>query len=212
VGSALGFFTAPRAFDVVRSHKQALETIDLVVVERIFAQLEREGAEALQAGSDGEPVCYARSVDMRFVGQGSETNLSLSESELAGLSRQRLRARFDGEYARLYGRTYPESPVELVNFRVRASLPERLLELPRLAARAEGGDPKGVRRAYSALAGEFIEFTVHDRYRLAAGQRLAGPAIIEERESTVVLDSDASASVDEYGFLWIDMTPSGGAA
>ena len=90
---------------------------------------------------------------------------------------------------------------------VRASLPERLLKLPRLEG--AGGSledaVKGKRKAYSGMAGDFIPYTVYDRYRLGAGAAFRGPAIIEERESTVILGEDASVSVDEYGFLWIEM-------
>ena len=64
---------------------------------------------------------------------------------------------------------------------------------------------RGQRPAYSGLTGDFIEHTVYDRYKLFAGAKFKGPAIVEERESTVVVGEDASASVDEYGFLWIDL-------
>ena len=113
---------------------------------------------------------------------------------------------YDELYQRLYGRTYPESPVEFVNFRVRASLPVRLLELPRLPDRGGrlGDAIKGERPAYSGPAGDFIPFTVYDRYRLFPGAAFSGPAIIEERESTVIVDEEAKVRVDEFGFLWIE--------
>jgi len=67
------------------------------------------------------------------------------------------------------------------------------------------GAVKGQRPAYSALARDFISHTVYDRYQLFAGAKFKGPAIVEERESTVVVGEDATARVDEYGFLWIDL-------
>ena len=118
-----------------------------------------------------------------------------------------MRARFDAVYEKLYGRTYPESPVELVNFRVRARLPDRPLQLPRPARRTVALERaiKGLRQAYSGLSKGFIAHTVYDRYGLAPGARFPGPAIVEEKESTVVVGEDASASVDEHGFLWIEL-------
>ncbi|MFQ5433336.1 MAG: hydantoinase/oxoprolinase family protein, partial [Anaerolineae bacterium] len=103
-----------------------------------------------------------------------------------------------------------ESSVEFVNFRVRAGLPVKLLELPRLdpstALRASLADAvKGERPAYSGIARDFIPFTVYDRYKLFPGAQFYGPAIIEERESTVIVGEDAQVSVDEYGFLWIEL-------
>ena len=210
VGSALGFFTAPRAFDLARSHKTALDGADFAAIETLFRELEADGEATLrQAGAEG-PIEFARSIDARFIGQGSETNLPIDERDVRALDAAALRRRFDEAYQRLYGRTYPQSPVEFVNFRVRASLPVKPLELPQHAAPAGArlaDAKKGERRAYSPIAREFIAHAVYDRYRLFAGAQIAGPAIIEERESTVLLGEDASARVDAYGFLWIDLPP-----
>jgi N-methylhydantoinase A len=97
--------------------------------------------------------------------------------------------------------------VEFVNFRVRASLPVRPLRLPRLAGRGGRVENavKGERPAFSGMACDFIPFTVYDRYRLFPGAAFSGPAIVEERESTVIIGEDARAEVDEFGFLWIDL-------
>ncbi len=207
VGSALGFFTAPRAFDLVRSHKVALAEVDFEEIEDIFRKLEAEGARTLQQSGSPAEVLYERSVDMRFVGQGSETNVALPEKDVRGMARETVRSRFDEIYKKLYGRTYPDSPVEFINFKVRAKLPERLLELPR-APKGPGkleGAVKGMREAFSGVAREFIPYTVYDRYSLFPGASFQGPAIIEERESTLVVGEDTSVSVDDYSFLWIDL-------
>jgi N-methylhydantoinase A len=208
VGSALGFFTAPRAFDLARSHKTPLEGADLAALEALFRELEAEGEATLrQAGAEG-PIGFTRSVDARFIGQGSETKLPIAEGDLRALDALTLRRRFDEAYQRLYGRTYPESPVEFVNFRVRASLPVKTLELPRRAAPAGArlaDARKGERPAYSALARDFVPHAVYDRYRLFPGAGFAGPAIVEERESTVIVGEDAQARIDDQGFLWIDL-------
>ncbi len=207
VGSALGFFTAPRAFDLVRSHKVSLEEANFEEIEKLFQEMEAEGARTLQKAGSGEEVRFERSVDMRFVGQGSETNLPLEGNDFTKLTREEIRKNFDSIYEKLYGRTYPESPVEFINFKVRALLPERLLKLPRL--KNEGGKLedaiKGKRPAYSGIAKDFIPFIVYDRYKLFPGAQFKGPAIVEERESTVIIGEDASVRVDEYGFLWVDI-------
>jgi N-methylhydantoinase A len=204
VGSALGFFTAPRAFDLVRSHKTPFATADFAALEALFRELETEGERTLRkAGAEG-PIGFARSVEARFIGQGSETSLPVPERDFARLDAGTLRRRFDETYARLYGRTYPEAPVEFVNFCVRASLPVKLLALPRLAHQGRAADAvKGERKAYCGSAREFLPHAVYDRYRLAPDNEIAGPAIFEERESTIIIGAGAHARVDEYGFLWI---------
>jgi N-methylhydantoinase A/oxoprolinase/acetone carboxylase beta subunit len=207
VGSALGFFTAPRAFDLVRSHKVSLDDADLADIEEIFKGMEAEGARTLEKGGTTREIQYDRSLDMRFLGQGSETNIAIDNGDFSNADKDKIRRLFDEIYKKLYGRTYPDTPVEFINFRVRVSLPKKLLQLPKWTGRGNSIENavKGKRKAYSAIVGDFIDYTVYDRYALSTGVKFEGPAIIEERESTVVVGEDASVSVDEYGFLWIEL-------
>jgi len=64
---------------------------------------------------------------------------------------------------------------------------------------------KGERPAFSIIQKDYIPFTVYDRSKLFANAEFPGPAIIEERESTIVIGEDASARVDEFGFVWIEL-------
>ena len=206
VGSALGFFTAPRAFDLVRSHKVSLKDADFAQIEEIFQGMEREGASVLQKAETGEEIQFDRSLDMRFIGQGSETNLPIPNRNFTEWTREEIRHLFDEAYKALYGRTYLESEVEFVSYRVRARLPQRMLNLPKIERKVSSaeGAMKGQRPAYSPIARDFIPFSVYDRYSLFPGAQFHGPAIIEERESTVIVGEDASVSMDDYGFLWIN--------
>jgi N-methylhydantoinase A len=52
---------------------------------------------------------------------------------------------------------------------------------------------------------DFIPYTVYDRYKLSPNAKFRGPAIVEEKESTLIVGEDASVSVDDFGFLWIDL-------
>jgi N-methylhydantoinase A/oxoprolinase/acetone carboxylase beta subunit len=207
VGSALGFFTAPRAFDLLRSHKVSLGNADPVEIEKIFRELETEATKILKKEAAEKDIKFERSLDMRFVGQGAETNVPLSARDFTKMKKEEVRRLFDGVYEKLYGRTYPDSEVEFINFKVRASLPERLLQLPKPDKKTMSLDDavKGRRPAYSPKARDFIPYLVFDRYKLFPGATFRGPAIIEEKESTVIVGEDGMVSVDDYGFLWIDL-------
>ena len=207
VGSALGFFTAPRAFDLLRSHKVSLEAAKFGEIEKIFRELEAEATRILKKEATEKDVKIERSLDMRFVGQGSETHVPLAERDFTKMKKDGVRRRFDEVYEKLYGRTYPDSEVEFINFKVRASLPERLIQFAKLGQKGKSLDRavKGERKAYSPITGDFIPFTVYDRYQLAPGVTFEGPAIIEEKESTVIVGEGGSVSVDDFGFLWIDV-------
>ncbi len=128
VGSALGFFTAPVAFDLVRSHRVALDDADFNSIEKLFADLENEASTILKQSGQVEGINFARSIDMRFVGQGAETNLPIANKAFNQWQEHEIRDLFDQTYKRLYGRTYPDTRVEFITFRVRASLPERPFE------------------------------------------------------------------------------------
>ena len=192
----------------MRSHKVPLFGTDFVKLEALFRSLEADAERALRATGATGAIHYTRSVEARFIGQGSETVLPIPEADMTRLDPATVRKRFDDTYAALYGRTYPESPVEFVNFCVRASLPVQLLSLPKIGA--AGGRKvtdaiKGERPAWSARARGFRPYVVYDRYKLFEGAEIHGPAIVEERESTVIVGENATARTDEYGFLWIDL-------
>ena len=213
VGSALGFFTAPVAFDLTRSHRVALQDADFNEIEQLFRELEAEGAAILRQAGKDESIIFERTLMMRFVGQGAETDLHIEQKPFSQWNKSQIREHFDEVYRKLYGRTYPETPVEFVTFKLRASLPQREFRIPPL--HQTGGNLadciKGERQAFSLTAREFIPYTVYDRFKLFPGAEIKGPAIIEEKESTIVVGEDASAGVDEYGFVWIDMKVDGGA-
>ncbi len=209
VGSAMGFFTAPVAFDLSRSHRVSLEEADFCAVEKLFRSLEEEGRAILQVSGKETRVHFERTLQMRFVGQGAETDLSLDSKPFEKWKKSDIRSLFDREYKRIYGRTYPETPVEFVTFNLRASLPDKPFDLPKCAAAATTGSldaSKGERPAFSLIQKKYIPYKVYDRTALAKDAVLAGPAIIEERESTIIIGEDAKGVVDEYGFVWIDFS------
>ncbi len=211
VGSALGFFAAPVAFDLSRSHRVVLDEADFSEIEKLLRTLEKEGAAILGNTADNLEIRFERTLMMRFVGQGAETDLALEAKPFDQWHKKEIRALFDVEYKRLYGRTYPDNAVVFVTFKVRASLPERPFRLPILKNRQTrlADSIKRKRMAFSIAGKEYIEHTVYDRSRLFPGAKIKGPAIIEERESTIVIGEKANARVDEFGFVWIDLSSGG---
>ena len=187
--STVGFLAAPLAFDFVRTWATPLEGLDRERGERLFADMEAEGAALL-----GEPVTHRREVDMRYVGQGHEIRVPVADD---------LKTAFESEYRRLYDRLGPAGvPLEITAWRVRSSGPQPDL---RLNVRGEAGAArKGARRAWIPEQGGPAEVTVYDRYRLAPGAAFEGPAIVEERESTLVVGPGAGGAVDEQWNLVVE--------
>src|SRR5581483_2558923 len=115
-------------------------------------------------------------------------------------------ASFEEVYRRLYERLSPSVPLEIINWRVTASSlsPQVRLQLPRAEKKDGQIASKGRRQAYFPELGGFCDVTVYDRYRLLPGIHLPGPAIIEERESTVIVGPESRFSIDEQWNLVIE--------
>ncbi len=212
VGSALGFFTAPVAFDMSRSHRVVIEEAKFSEIETLFNELESESAKILEGDQKGEDIIFQRTLLMRFVGQGAEIDLTVSNKDFNTFTKDKIKTMFHEEYKRLYGRTSEGSPIEFVTFKIRASLPKKPFSISKLTNENSGIQDciKGQRNAFSVIKKDYMPFTVYDRSKLFAGAAFSGPAIIEERESTIVIGEDAGARVDEYGFVWIDIDKSFG--
>ena len=203
VTSTVGCLAAPISFEEVRSLPDLLEDTDWVAVDRLFAEMEDSGVAMLrEAGLDPESMESVRSADLRLVGQIHELNVTLPDWPLSDANVGHLEDRFHELYQSLYSRRNLNIPVQIQNWRLLVRVPQREV---RLQVQSPSGDAdpmgalKGRRNAYFKDSGGFVDCAVYDRYRLRAGHRIEGPAIIEEQESTAVIGPNDAAEVD--GFL-----------
>ncbi len=206
VASALGFFVAPYNYELVHTYKVLLEETDFSKIEQAFRKLEKEAIHFLPKMEKPNLINYLRSVDVQYVGQGYEINIPLTYKTFSKLQREDISKNFNSTYEKIYGRTYPDKKIEMMHLRVIATASGPPLSFQKLynnKKESPQSSVKGRRKAYSFLTGSFVDFTVYDRYCLVPGTTLRGPAIVEERESTIILDKDATASMDGYGNIVI---------
>jgi N-methylhydantoinase A len=207
VMSAIGFLCAPLAFDFVRSLPGRLEAMDWTAVNAVLAEMEQAGARVLRRSVPEERITFRRFGDLCYRRQGYEIRVPVPAGELGPPSRAAIRDAFEQAYGAIYGHVLPELEIDVVSWRVVAEGPWPELRAPTAAAASPGGDAlKGRRKAYMPEFEGFAEVPVYDRYRLAPGDAFAGPAIVEERESTVVLGPDARARIDDALNLIADLT------
>jgi N-methylhydantoinase A len=107
-------------------------------------------------------------------------------------------------YEELYGRVDDDNPIEIANIRVRVARPSEPPSVQTPHADREQG-PAGHRPVFVDASGGLENVPVYKRPSLAIGQRISGPAIIEERESTTVIGTGDVATVDRWGCLVIDV-------
>jgi N-methylhydantoinase A len=199
--SAFGFLCAPLSFDLARSLYGRLDELDWDAANAALAEMEEEGRELLRASQVAdEDVLVRRLGEMRYVGQGHEVGVKLPEGTLGPDDVGGISAGYRDEYRRLYGREGPDVPLEAITWRVEVSAPR-----PEILQEETGGDPravdearKGKREIYLPEKDGFAAVPVYDRYRLDPGAAFDGPAVVEERESTVIVGPDSRAEVDEW--------------
>ncbi len=206
VMSALGFLVAAPAIDLVRSAVIRLAAMDWDALAVLFAEMEAEArALLIEAGAEARRLTFRRSADMRYVGQGFEISVPVPDGVAAAAMPEALRQNFLTAYQDLFGRRLEDVPIEALTWRLGASAPQRAITLafPRPAGTSET-PIKGVRAVYFPSTG-FAPCQVYDRYMLVRGDRFRGPAVVEEREATVIVGPDAGFFIDEHLNLVMDI-------
>jgi N-methylhydantoinase A len=199
VGSTFGLLAAPLAFDFVRSAYSRLDQQDWRLANKLLDEMAEEGRKVLErSGLSAREISYQRTADMRYVGQGHEVSVRLPAGVLGEQQTSEITSEFEETYRELYGRKGPDVPLEIINWRVVASgpRPEMTFKLSGDTS-ARPDSRKGSRRAYFPECGGFVEATVYDRYGFKPGMEFNGPAIVEERESTLIVGARGRACVDE---------------
>jgi len=202
VSSAHGLLAAPLSFDFVRSSPSLLDDVDWEWVDAQMTEMEQEGRAILRrAGVEPGRVRLDRLCDMRFHRQGAELSIEAPVGRLDAETARTLADRFSRRYSTLYRHVPEEVPLEVISWRVVASSDRPSALAP--STNGAGGAEKG-RRTVRWNDGE-LETLVLERARLSPGDRLDGPLIVEERESTTVADANSTLSVDDQLNLVIEL-------
>jgi len=206
VASALGMIVAPISFDTVRTFPVRLDAAEADELTALFDEMAKECRDRMPAGVDAATLTAERSLDMRYVGQGYHVNVPIGEDALRGDAPAALRAAFDAVYTKLYGRVYDDLKLEIVNLRLSASTPPRSGEFGGVTGAEANPAPIGERQAYCPVAGKFVPHAVYRRDHLGPDVEIAGPAIIEENESTTVAGTGCRITVDTMGSLLVELS------
>jgi N-methylhydantoinase A len=194
--SAFGTLVTSIRFDLVRSALGNLESLDWSVVDRLLAEMSEEGLHALaEAGCAASDVRMIFGADLRYFGQQNELTISFERDPRAGRDIQMIKRAFEAAYLAQYGVNPSHVPIEIVSWRLTVRGPDIAVEDEKNANRVPG-KPKAHRLV---LLWPKAEAAVYNRETLASGQDIAGPAIIEERETTIVIPPTWDAMVDAIG-------------
>jgi N-methylhydantoinase A len=186
--SALGLAISDLRHDYVNPYLVGLENVDEGEFEKKFENMESSASEDLE---DPE---YDRRADLRYQGQSFELTVEADSLE-------KLEERFHAAHEQRYGYRMDDESVELVNLRLISTVP---VEKPKLDEPAPEDEEKESGNRQANFDGEWQEVPVLDREKMGKGSEVAGPAIVEFKESTCVVRPGWRGAVDGVGTLVLE--------
>jgi N-methylhydantoinase A/oxoprolinase/acetone carboxylase beta subunit len=202
--SALGLLLADAVKDYSRSFIRLAQKTDPAELEKAFEQMAEQAlADLAEDGFDPAEVLVERQLDLRYLGQSHELSIPYRPGAFHNFSYLN---EFHRQHRRLFSYYHQHRPVEIVNLRIRA-----IARAPRVKLQTFDRSPEVPRAArlkkqwlYYGL--EKYQVDVLDRSRLLAGNRIPGPCLIVDAESTTFVPPGYLAETDEYLNLIIEKT------
>ncbi|HEY2135892.1 MAG TPA: hydantoinase/oxoprolinase family protein [Xanthobacteraceae bacterium] len=207
VFSAFGMLFSDLRYDYVRTWFTRLDDASFDGMERVYGELEQNGRAAIaSAAVKPERVTVKRAADMRYVGQEHAVTVDLQAEVFASQDRAAIKRHFDEMHALRYGTSAPQERAEIVSLRTTVTGEMRKPPQEKIAAGGEAPPAAahtGKRPVY--FGDGFIDTPTFARTHLLAGNRIEGPALIEEHASTTVVLPGATVEVDVFGNLMIEV-------
>jgi len=212
VGSAIGFLRAPIAYEVVRSLHQRLGQFETDTVNALFDEMRAEAEGVVRTGAPEADLAETRLAYMRYYGQGHEVVVTLPNRPLKAADATLLQQEFDRTYERIYRRIIPGAEVEILTFGLRTEAVQPGLDgdgeppraLPEDRTKSAQPEPAGEGMLFDGEKGEFVNVPVYRRAALTPGDRLQGPALIQEEQTTTLVTGSFVAKVAANGYIVLD--------
>ena len=201
VGSAIGFLRAPFSFEANRTLFMQMSQFDSEQVRHLFAEMEEEATRVVRSCGWGGDILSEHKVFMRYSGQGWEIPVTLTQAEARAAAPDTILRRFEAEYAKLFARTVMGLEAEITVWSVNARTPAQPVVPVAPLAGTRDAVPQARRALFDPALGRRLDAGVHGRGALAAGSRVAGPAVITEDETTIVLPASRTATTLNDGCI-----------
>jgi N-methylhydantoinase A len=201
VTSAVGLLVAPLVIDFGFTRRVPLANLGWDRIEAAYAEHEMSGREQLvSAGADPAKITVTRSCDMRYVGQGYEISVTYPSSAGGATIADVLLDAFNEAYRVLFGREIPGVPVEVLNWRGAVRAESRSLTLRSASTKGSHNLKaalRGTRPIYLPESQDYVDVPVYNHDELPSGAEFAGPAIVEQKESTSIIIPGSRVRVDD---------------
>jgi N-methylhydantoinase A len=203
VGSAVGFLLAPVAFEVVRSRHQRLSELKADLVNGLWDEMQQEALAVVRQGAGETGLQETRHAYMRYVGQGHEIPVSLPVETCTAAHRDIFRQAFESAYRQLYGRIIEGVEIEVLSWTltVSAAISDSVGVPGQATARQSLPDPMDEQSVFDPSLQKYVQARVYLRDQLVPGDRLVGPVLITESQTTTVVTSSFEARISEQGHI-----------
>jgi N-methylhydantoinase A len=201
---AAGMLMSDLKHNFVRTYSTSLNKLNKKKFRSLFNEMRKEATEILRSENIPESsIQHIYSLDMRYVKQYHEVNVKMTADELERGNIESVVSKFHPEHNRLYGYSLEEvgMPIELINLRLtsigKTTKPKFEKEEHDKLDPSEAFKKK--RKVYLPLKGFFEEVPVYDGHKLKYGNRVEGPAVIEQVNTTTFVTPEYNILCDKYG-------------
>lgn len=196
--SAFGLLLADSIKDYSLSFINTVGSADERVMDAKFKAMEAHGFEDLKHDGFGhEKICMQRSVDMRYKGQSFEINIPCPVTDVKNRM-ERFAADFQRAHERLYSYRHPNAEIEIVTLRVKAVGRTEKIKIKKEKPTPGASADARIKKQKVIYEGKPLNADVYERDRLGTGNKISGPALVIDKESTTFMPPSCSALVDEY--------------
>lgn len=201
---AAGMLMSDLKHDFVRTYSTQLNDMDVDKFKSLFHEMEREATELLRSEHiPADAIQHIYSLDMRYVKQYHEVNVEITRETLQKGDVKSIARSFHPEHNRLFGYSLEEekTPIELINLRL---LSVGTTKKPRFRKEEYHGENaekalKKRRKVYLPLKEQYVNVPVYNGHKLRYGNRVEGPAIIEQVNTTTFVTPEYNVLCDRYG-------------
>ncbi len=203
VGSAIGFLRAPFGFESVRSAYSRLSRFEAKAINQTISDLIAEATSFVRSGAPDADPSLECTAYMRYVGQGWEVPVTIEVRDYADADDRHFRELFDEQYEHFFGRVIDGLDVEIVSWSLRAT--SKVSPPDRIGKTEKAGSAKtsGVRDIFDVLEGSFQNASIVARSDMKAGDWIAGPAVITERETSTIVTASREVIMQADGCLLV---------
>jgi N-methylhydantoinase A len=198
--SAFGMFVMDLGLEYARSCARAQDQLDLAEINRLYADMRRQAKDDFaRIGIPEAQLSYHPTVEIRYAGQFHEVENEMPAGDLNDEKLKALLENFHAKYKSMYTYSMPWRGAEFLTFRLKVTAPRRPTTLAADVTASSGVEScRGSRRCLFDGSSQRVDTPVYDWDRLASGHKISGPALIDDKTTTVLVIPGFTCEVDPY--------------